>query len=265
MTKNKMVGVSSAVVFISFLCGSVVRGMEDGTFDSRFEYEYKVLKQLVVLEMETSDLRGMVTSLTARLEDANTVIRNLNATMRNVATGSTYIRWGRKSCPDGTGARSLYDGYAGGSWYSHAGGGNNYLCLPPDPVLVDIQGASRSYIYGAEYVVGGTILKELDNDDVPCVVCITANTNVVMVPAKNVCHPGWTLEYAGYLMSSSKDHTARDYVCMDGQPQAVTGSKDDRKGALFYFVEVSCGSLPCDPYKQGYELTCAVCSLPPVN
>ncbi|XP_052795967.1 uncharacterized protein LOC128228601 [Mya arenaria] len=116
-----MESVSSAVVFILFLLGSVVGGMEDGTFESRFEYEYKVLKQLVMLEMESNELRGMVTSLTSRLEDANTVIQNLNASMRNVATGNTYIRWGRKSCPGGTGARPLYDGFAGGSWFSHAG------------------------------------------------------------------------------------------------------------------------------------------------
>ncbi|WAQ99112.1 hypothetical protein MAR_023485, partial [Mya arenaria] len=44
------------------------RGMEIGTFGSRFEYEYKVLKQLVVLEMETNEVRGMVASLTSRLE-----------------------------------------------------------------------------------------------------------------------------------------------------------------------------------------------------
>ncbi|XP_052799291.1 uncharacterized protein LOC128230904 [Mya arenaria] len=260
-----MVGVLSAAVALVFLWGSVVGGMEDGTFESRFEYEYKVLQKLIVLEMEKTELRGMVTALTTSLEGAETVIRALNATVQNVATGSSYIRWGRKTCPTETGARSLYDGYAGGTWYAHSGGGNTYLCLPRDPVLDDIQGGYRSYIYGAEYqTFGGTLWSEMNDEEVPCVVCITPNTNVVMVPAKNVCHAGWTLEYAGYLMAEKFDHSAKNYVCMDGEPDDLDGSRGSQDGALFYFVEASCGSLPCDPYIHGYELTCAVCSLPPV-
>ncbi|XP_052791893.1 uncharacterized protein LOC128226034 [Mya arenaria] len=185
--------------------------------------------------------------------------------MRNVATGNTYIRWGRKSCPDETGARPLYDGFAGGSWYSHAGGGNNYLCLPRDPVLVVIRGGSIRYIYGAEYQVTETIWNELNNDDVPCVVCITPNTNIVMVPAKDVCRPGWTLEYAGYLMTTFKDYTARDYVCMDGQPESITGSQGNENGAVFFFVEVRCGSLPCDPYKEVLRMSSMMKKLDSTN
>ncbi|XP_052799294.1 uncharacterized protein LOC128230906 [Mya arenaria] len=105
----------------------------------------------------------------------------------------------------------------------------------------------------------------MNDEEVPCVVCITPNTNVVMVPAKNVCHPGWTLEYAGYLMAERSTNNAKNYVCMDGVPDNLDKSRGDQGGALFYFVEASCGSLPCDPYIQGYVLTCAVCSLPPVN
>ncbi|WAQ99123.1 hypothetical protein MAR_023496 [Mya arenaria] len=60
-----MDGVLLAAVFIVFLWGSVVGGVEDDTFDSRFEYEYKVLKQLVVLEKETNELRGIMTTLTS--------------------------------------------------------------------------------------------------------------------------------------------------------------------------------------------------------
>ncbi|WAR02856.1 hypothetical protein MAR_009414 [Mya arenaria] len=261
-----MVDVVSAAVALVFLWGSAMGGMEDGTLESRFEYEYKVLQKLIVLEMEKNELRGMVTALKTRLEEAETVIRALNTTVRKVATGSTYIRWGRKTCPSETGARPLYDGYAGSSSHLHSGGGNTYLCLPRDPVLDDIQGGSRSYIYGAEYETkGGTLWREMQDEEVPCVVCITPNTNVVMVPAKNVCHPGWNLEYAGYLMAEKFDHSAKNYVCMDGEPDDLDGSRGNQDGALFYFVEASCGSLPCDPYIQGYELTCAVCSLPPVN
>ncbi|XP_052798356.1 uncharacterized protein LOC128230272 [Mya arenaria] len=260
-----MVGVLSAAVALVFLWGSVVGGAKDNTLESRFEYEYKVLQKLIVLEIEKTELRGMVTALETRLEEAETVMRALNATVRDVAIGSTYIRWGRKTCPTETGAQPLYDGFVGGTWYAHSGGGNTYLCLPRDPVLEDIHGGERSYIYGAEYQTSGTIWSEMHDNDVPCVVCITPNTNVVMVPARNICHPGWTLEYAGYLMAEKHDHNAKNYVCMDDKPEDIDGSRGDQNGALFYFVEASCGSLPCDPYKNGFELTCAVCSLPLVN
>ncbi|XP_052799292.1 uncharacterized protein LOC128230905 [Mya arenaria] len=216
-----MVGVLSAAVALVFLWASVVGGMEDGTLESRFEYEYKVLQKLIMLEMEKTELRGMVAALKTRLEEAETVIHALNATVRNVATGSTYIRWGRKTCPTETGARPLYDGYAGGTLYSHTGGGNTYLCLPRDPVLNDIQGGERSGIYGAKYHTSGTIWSERYNGEVPSVICIKTNTNVVMVPAKNVCHPGWTLDYAGYLMAETSVHNAKIYVCMDGEPDGL--------------------------------------------
>ena len=36
--------------------------------------------------------------------------------------GVVYTRWGRKSCPNNTGAQLLYKGIAGGSYHSHGGG-----------------------------------------------------------------------------------------------------------------------------------------------
>ena len=58
----------STAVALLFLWGSVVGWSEDGTPDSRFEYEYKVLQKLVMLEMDKNELWGLVTNLTARLE-----------------------------------------------------------------------------------------------------------------------------------------------------------------------------------------------------
>ena len=183
-----------------------------------------------------------------------------------MSSGNTYIRWGRTTCPADTGARVLYDGYAGGSHYLHPGGGSNYLCLPKDPDLVDIKGGHRSLVYGAEYELGATdsSLKNLHNEEVPCAVCYTPNTNVVMVPAKSSCHDGWVLEYSGFLMSGHYGHPGRTtHVCVDGEAEPLHDSFGDQNGALFYFVETKCGSLPCGPYMENYELTCAVCSLPP--
>ena len=160
----------------------------------------------------------------------------------------------------------MYDGYAGGSWYSSTGGGSNYLCLPRDPDLFQIGGGTRNYVYGAEYETDGTnhIFAQLHNTEVPCVVCHTPNTNVVMVPAKSTCHSGWILEYSGFLMANYRDYHRTNYVCMDGEAEALDDSHGDQGGAAFFFTQAVCGgSLPCGPYIDGYELTCAVCSLPP--
>jgi len=183
-----------------------------------------------------------------------------------ISTGNTYIRWGRTTCPSETGARVLYDGYVGGSHYTHTGGGSNYLCLPRDPDLVNIVGGSRALLYGAEYELGSTDspMSGLQNEEVPCAVCYTPNTNVVMIPAKNSCHNGWVLEYSGFLMSSHYGHSSRTtHVCVDGEAEGLDDSYGSQNGALFYFVETICGSLPCGPYQDNYELTCAICSLPP--
>ena len=43
----------------------------------------------------------------------------------DAATGGiVYVRWGHDSCPDG-GAQLVYAGSAGGSHYTHKGGGGN--------------------------------------------------------------------------------------------------------------------------------------------
>ena len=66
--------------------------------------------------------------------------------------GVVYVRWGHDSCPDG-GAQLVYAGRAGGSHYSHKGGGGNPQCLPLDPNFYKtVSGAQNAgYIYGAEY------------------------------------------------------------------------------------------------------------------
>ena len=47
--------------------------------------------------------------------------------------GVVYTRWGRKSCPNDTGAQLVYEGITAGSPWGRLGGGANYVCLPKDP------------------------------------------------------------------------------------------------------------------------------------
>ena len=83
-----------------------------------------------------------------------------------------------------------------------------------------------------------------------------------MIPAKYTCPSGWTREYYGYLMSSYSGHQHTQYTFMDValKPANWLLVADDN-GLLFYFVEGRCGSLPCPPYDETKELSCAVCTI----
>ena len=81
-----------------------------------------------------------------------------------------------------------------------------------------------------------------------------------MVPAKYTCPTGRTREYYGYLMAEGSTHYRSQYTCMDIAFKPVTGSLANKEGLLFYFVEGRCGSLPCPPYDETKELSCAVCT-----
>jgi len=103
--------------------------------------------------------------------------------------GTTFVRLGRTSCS----ATSVlvYDGYAGGGSHAETGAGTNYLCLPKEPDWAPEQSPSLvGYVHGAEYETHGSIWDALRNHDVPCAVCRTNSTNVLMIPAKQTCPTG---------------------------------------------------------------------------
>eukprot|EP00058_Branchiostoma_floridae_P011959 XP_002597447.1 hypothetical protein BRAFLDRAFT_80547 [Branchiostoma floridae] len=157
-----------------------------------------------------------------------------------------------------------------GAWYNHKGGGSNYQCLPADPEWGwhkdGFQNSRESYMYGAEYQIGlagspydpGTI----HDRNVPCAVCHSPSRRAqLMIPARQTCPGGWAREYGGYLMTAHHTHSRTEFVCMDGEPEALPGGEGNEDGALFYVVESRCGSLPCPPYVEGRELTCVVCTV----
>jgi len=174
--------------------------------------------------------------------------------------GTTYVRWGRTTCPETS--ELVYDGYAGGGSHGEYGAGTTYLCLPKDPQWAQEQSPSYvGFIHGAEYQTHGSMFDGNRDHDVPCAVCQTNSTNVLIVPAKQTCHTGWIREYSGFLMSERNVHqSSKEFICMDGNPESLTGTYADRNGALFYFQKSVCGSLPCPPYTDGRELTCVVCT-----
>ncbi|XP_029647880.1 uncharacterized protein LOC115221790 [Octopus sinensis] len=186
--------------------------------------------------------------------------------------GSLYTRWGRTSCSPSSGL--VYDGVVGGEHYSHTGGGSNLLCLPNDPIWANYttQVEKSAFIYGSEYEISlyptnnklfsFANAESLHDHNVPCAVCLTRQPAVVMMlPARTKCYAGWTAEYSGYLMTAHNGHKGREeYVCVDQTPEADPAGYRNEDGALLYFVQAICGSLPCPPYVNGQELTCVVCS-----
>ena len=157
-------------------------------------------------------------------------------------------------------------GYFGGSHYSHKGGGSNYVCLTRDPIYEKYESGFQNYrsrIFGAEYQTysAGIYPSSLHDHDVPCAVChVTNRASQMMVPGRNVCSTGWTREYKGYLMAEAHNVHRTMFTCMDEAPDYTRGTHASHDGALFFFVEGVCGSLPCKPYIAGRELTCAVCT-----
>ncbi|XP_060560861.1 short-chain collagen C4-like isoform X2 [Ruditapes philippinarum] len=181
-------------------------------------------------------------------------------------TGSIYTRWGKNDC-DGNGTDKTYSGYTAGHPHDVAGGAASYICLPENPTWAKfVEGLQNegAYISGTEYEIYAAFNpfpKNMHDQDAPCVVCRSPRPISIMIPGKTDCYSGWTLEYTGYLMSGHNTQKAStDYACVDANPDSVLHGESNQNGKLFYFVEVKCGSLPCQEYPQGRELACVVCS-----
>lgn len=183
--------------------------------------------------------------------------------------GAVFVRWGLPDCPSTS--RLLYNGIVGGAHYTHKGSGSNYLCLPEEPIYDEPQGGTsgqnRALVYGAEYETNTFgQWNHVHDSNVPCAVCWAHNRpSLVVVPARNDCPgSGWTKEFSGYLVAEFYNHQRSEFVCMDKNPEVIPRSAHNANGPLFYVAEGRCGAsgsgLPCGPYVDGYELTCAVCT-----
>ncbi|XP_052766985.1 uncharacterized protein LOC128207857 [Mya arenaria] len=171
---------------------------------------------------------------------------------KSTEDGSTYTRWGKSSFP-GNGTETIYTGLVAGSHYTQKGTSVNYLCG------AIIYGAeyefdhhSRSYFFG----------REITDQDPPCAVCRTERPTVIMIPGSRQCLDGWTMEYNGYLSSRYYDHpAATEFVCLDVDPEVISGGTSNNDSKLFYLTELRClSSSLCPPYVNGRELSCVVCS-----
>ncbi|KAL8578477.1 hypothetical protein ACOMHN_028749 [Nucella lapillus] len=186
----------------------------------------------------------------ARLESARAALRS------NKKPGSTFVRWGRKTCTNNS--HTVYCGIAGGSFWNHPGASANRLCLPMTPQFTATPvPLHHGLLYGTEY----DNIPHHHDHDVPCCVCRVPQSTTLMVPATRACPTGWTTQYTGYLASGDYDHKAASkYVCLDrGMENASRGPRNHNQNQ-FYYTVTRCGSLPCPPYVNNQVALCAVCS-----
>ena len=157
-------------------------------------------------------------------------------------------------------------GLIGGDRYTHHGGGVNYLCLPHTPKYDKYKDKWQhsGKVYGTEYEVSGfnPFKKNIHDHEAPCAVCyVQSRGSTLMMPARNDCPSGWTEEYHGYLMTEAySNKKQRDFICVDEDAEYVPGSQANKHGASLYLVQGECFGLPCLPYVNTRELTCAVCT-----
>lgn len=162
-------------------------------------------------------------------------------------------------------------GYTGGSDSDHTGAAVDFLCLPEDPEWDNyddsVRTSSGARVYGGEYQTGQdlSILSPPERntlvEDAPCAVCWIERGSVLIIPGKLTCPAGWSKEYSGYLAAGDFNNiAASEYVCLDKEFELIPGGEENLNGKLFYIAEAICGSLPCEPYVNGRELTCVVCS-----
>ncbi|XP_069109446.1 short-chain collagen C4-like [Argopecten irradians] len=223
-----------------------------------------VAQELNHLQSELQQLQAKVSTQEQTIASQQSVITTLTS---QGGKGVVYIRWGRMDCPEGNDNQLVYSGYAGGSWYDASGAAANALCMPPDPSWGPHMNATLtypSYLYGAEYDEKAVFGMTDYNEDVPCAVCRNSAHSIInMVPGRTTCYPGWTEAYGGLLTSGyPKSHSANEFLCMDGNPQAIVGGGNTNdNGRLFYAVLAQCGSLPCPPYVNNKVLSCVVCMI----
>ncbi|CAG2222600.1 unnamed protein product [Mytilus edulis] len=170
------------------------------------------------------------------------------STGKPVATGVTFVRWGKKGCPKGV--DMVYTGQVGGNVHSNKAGGVNYLCLPNDPENGESQKDDNTQLFGLEYQIGSSykpsgMKGDLSNKEVPCA---------------KTCYKGWTSEYSGFLMTDHKTHSSKDYLCVDKDAEPFDNKASDENEALLYGIRTKCGSLRCPPYKNATDVRCVVCT-----
>jgi hypothetical protein len=101
------------------------------------------------------------------------------------------------------------------------------VCTFTSPAEYEQPDIAGARLYRTEYDTSAKGIWQfwhLQNEDVPCAVCqSTGGVAVTMQPGSMLCPSGWSVEYNGYLMSSSESTTRAEYVCVDAAAEPAAG------------------------------------------
>ena len=184
----------------------------------------------------------------------------LGGNFASSGSGALYTRWGRTVCGGPLGEKGdpalgtelVYSGIAGSSDV-----GTNFMCMPHNPDYSSNSSRGSNDLNGAKYFNHPS---GRDGLYVPCAICyVTTRSTVMMIPAKSICPPSWTMEYQGYLMGNAASMSQHE--CVDQDPEAASDDNGGRRVRHdFFSIKVECGNgLTCPPYKED-TLSCVVCS-----
>ena len=159
-----------------------------------------------VLLHSSDDILRLVTTHSTEIQKLQTDVGTLKSDLPKGESGSTYVRWGRNNC-SGNGTELVYSGYAAGADWRTSGGAANYICLSQDPLWGHYSNAhdASATVFGGEYQFEGVASrigndttayfhKSIRDDNAPCSVCWTRRSTVIMIPGRNQCYGGLTLE-----------------------------------------------------------------------
>ena len=96
------------------------------------------------------------------------------------------------------------------------------------------------------------------NNDAPFAVChVDGRGEQLMIPGNRTCPYGWTKEYESLLVYVQ---TKATIVCLDSEPDILSGESASVHGGLCYTAEVVCGALSCPPDVDGHEVASVFCT-----
>lgn len=225
------------------------------------------------LQHAFDDLNTTVSSKDESIKTMEKTIEDLktSAYERASGVGATYVRWGKTECPSVDRTVKIYDGFAAGGNSQEHGGGSEVLCVPSEPRYANHTGQGGSAaLYSASYDIPkeqSIVLfgKELNDYDVPCVVCQSIGRPVSLrIPVQTDCYSGWITEYRGYLLTANEyAKKSSDFVCVDSDADVVPGTQgSDNSRSFLSTVGVACTSVApwCPPYVHEREIPCVMCT-----
>jgi hypothetical protein len=167
--------------------------------------------------------------------------RELSCAACSTGGGTVYTRYGHTECP--TSNKKLYEGFLVAAYYSHNGGGANYICMHPQPQYPSgySNGSQEgNLLYGTEYQNQGSSAGNKNNDhDAACAVCQEpTKADVYIQWGRKTCSNSHKTEYYGLIMANyyTYQKKLRTFV--------LTGKEKGTRRVVLETSKVLCCMLP---------------------